>query len=159
MRLPQIFAILQAGNSTGLSVKAYWMDLAACLIGFSYGYAHGYHLTTYMEAGLIAIQVSTIIFLVILYDRKWTLENGLYTLLCAVYIVISSLKLLPHPLLSALLSSTLPLAVLSKLTHKNSLPNQISWKCEHVNVVIGYLLVCGSTLHCVCGSRGLADSC
>ena len=27
------------------------MDLAACLIGFSYGYAHGYHLTTYMEAG------------------------------------------------------------------------------------------------------------
>ena len=61
------------------------MDLAACLIGFSYGYAHGYHLTTYMEVGLIAIQVSTIIFLVILYDRKWTLENGLYTLLCGAY--------------------------------------------------------------------------
>ena len=121
MKLPQVFAILQAGNSTGLNVKAYWMDLTACLIGFSYGYAHGYHLTTYMEAGLIAIQVSIIIFLVILYDRKWTLENGLYTLLCAVYIVISSLKLLPHPLFSVLLSSTLPLAVLSKLTHIRTL--------------------------------------
>ena len=25
-------------------------------------------------------------------------------------------------------------------------------------MVIGYLLVCGSTFHCVCGSGGLADS-
>ena len=44
MRLPQVFAILQAGNSTGLNVKAYWMDLTACLIGrawLSSNYIHG----------------------------------------------------------------------------------------------------------------------
>ena len=81
MKLPQVFAILQAGNSAGLNVKAYWMDLAACLIRFSYRYAH----TTNMEAGLIAIQVFIIIFLVILYDRKCTLENGLYTLVCSIH--------------------------------------------------------------------------
>ena len=115
MKLPQLFSILGTGNTRGVNLKTFWMEIGCYIIGLSYGYVHGYHLTTYMEYIFLTVQNVAIIFLVMYYDRKWTLENWLYTLICVVYIAISSLNLLPHPLLSVLLSLTLPLAVVSKL--------------------------------------------
>ena len=115
MKLPQVIAILSSGKTKGVNLRTYWMEIGAYLIGFSYGYTHRYHITVYAEAGLLAIQSAIIVFLVMLYDHKWTLENFMYTLILATFIAISFLRLIPHSFLSLLLSLTLPLAAISKV--------------------------------------------
>ena len=91
------------------------METGAYLIGFSYGYTHGYHFSIYAESGLLAIQNAIIIFLVIYYDKRWTLENLTVTLVSLTFITTSYFQLVPHFLLSLLLSLTLPLSAISKL--------------------------------------------
>lgn len=116
MKLPQITAIFMTGNTKGVNLKTYWLESGSYLISFSYGYTHGYHISTYVETVLLVIQSAAIIVLVIYYDKKWTLENALYTSVALGLIVPTLMGLIPHFLLSILLSLTLPLAVFSKLT-------------------------------------------
>lgn len=84
MKIPQILAILSAKHSKGVNVRGYWMEIgrySACpwgghapcycenicwliylydlnsyLIGASYGYFNDFHISTYGEAILLAIQ-------------------------------------------------------------------------------------------------------
>lgn len=115
MKLPQVIAILTSRNTRGVNLKASWMEIGSYLIGFSYGYTHGYHLSTYVEAGLLAIQSAIIILLVIYYDNGWTLANLMIALGFLAFMAASYLQIVPHILLSLLLSLTLPLVVASKL--------------------------------------------
>ena len=121
MKLPQISAILSSKSTRGMNSKSLWMELGACLIGLSYGYAHGFHITTYMEAGFLVIQNAVIIFLIVSYESKWTLENGLYAVICAVYSIVSFFKLIPFSVLQILLISTLPLSVFSILAQMKTI--------------------------------------
>lgn len=115
MKLPQVLALCTSGSTEGVNLKTYWLEIGAYLIGFSYGYTHGYHMSIYFESGLLAVQSAIVILLVVYYDSKWTMENAIYTLICLGFIVTTYFKLLPYTLLSILLSSTLPLAVASKV--------------------------------------------
>lgn len=115
MKLPQVIAILTSRSTKGVNLKTNWMEIGSYLIGFSYGYTHDYHFSTYFEAALLAIQSAAIIFLVIYYDNKWTAENLVIALVYLVFIAASYLRIVPHFLLSLLLFLTLPLAVTSKL--------------------------------------------
>lgn len=115
LKFPQVIAIVKERNTDGINLKAYWMEIAAYLIGFFYGYSHDYHISVYVESGLLAFQSAVIIFLVIWYDSSWTVENAIYAILGTSFIVTSLFRLVPHSLLSVLLSLTLPLAAGSKL--------------------------------------------
>ena len=121
MKLPQVFAIFISGNTEGVNLKTYWLEIATYLIGFFFGYTHGYHISIYLESGLLAIQSATIIFLVVYYERKWTAENLMYTFLFVAFIATSLLKLVPLSLLRILLSLTLPLSVVSKLAQLSTI--------------------------------------
>ncbi len=121
LKLPQVIALLRSKNTKGVDLRACWMSVGGCLIGFSYGYIHGYHITTYMEAGVVAVQTAVIVFLVIYYNEQWTVENGVYTIISLVFITVSYLKLVPHPLLRILLLSTLPLTIFSKWAQINAI--------------------------------------
>ena len=115
MKLPQVLAILRTGRTEGVNLRTYWMEIGAYLIGFFYGYTYGYHLSTYMEAGLLAVQSACIIFLVMYYEGKWTLENALYSVVIGSFVTSSFFRLVPLPFLKILLSLTLPLTAGSKL--------------------------------------------
>lgn len=115
MKLPQVMALLFSKNTKGMNLGTNWMELGTYLIGFSYGYTHGYHISIYGDAGLLAFQSAIVIFLIIYYDKKWTLENAIHTLVSLSFIAAFYLRVLPHPFLSLLLSLTLPLSVVSKL--------------------------------------------
>ncbi len=115
MKLPQVLAILFSGNTRGLNLRTNWMEIGTYLIGFSYGYTHQYHISIYGEAGLLAIQSATIIFLVLYYEHKWTYENVLYIFASLAFMATCFLRLMPHSVLSLLLSMTLPLGAASKL--------------------------------------------
>lgn len=115
MKLPQVLAILKTGDTKGVNLKSIWMEIGAYLIGFSYGYTHGYHLSTYVESGLLAAQSATIVFLVVYYDSKWTIENAVYALVITSFTACSLSMLVPFSVLSILLSLALPLSAGSKL--------------------------------------------
>ena len=115
MKLPQVKAILVSGSTKGINLRTYWMEIGTYLIGFSYGYVHGYHISIYAEVGLLAIQSASIIALVIYYDKIWTLENAVWTLSIAIFFGLSLLEIMPLALLSLFLSLTIPLSVVSKL--------------------------------------------
>lgn len=51
----------------------------------------------------------------IYYGNKWTLENAVYMLVSLFFIAAFYFRVLPHALLSLLLSLTLPLSATSKL--------------------------------------------
>lgn len=115
MKLPQISTLLASGSAEGVNLRSYWLEIGAYLIGFFYGYTYDYHISIYAEAGLLALQDVIIIALVMNHNKKWTLENALYIFLAASFIIASLCKVVPHPVLDVLLSSTLPLAVSSKV--------------------------------------------
>ena len=115
MKLPQVMAILVSGGTKGINLRTYWMEIGTYLIGFSYGYVHGYHISIYAEVGLLAIQSGCIIALVIYYDKRWTLENAVWTLSIATFLGLSLLEIMPLSLLSLSLTLTIPLSVASKL--------------------------------------------
>lgn len=121
MKLPQVIDLLSSRSTEGLNLRTYWMEIGTYLIGFSYGYTHGYHLSTYAEAGLLAIQDAIIIFLIIYYDKRWSLENFAATLVSFVFIATSYYLLVPHFLLGLLISMTLPLSAASKLAQINTI--------------------------------------
>ena len=75
MKLPQILAILSSKHSKGVNARGYWMEIGryllmilmcvlihpcisinSYLIGASYGYFNDFHISTYGEAILLAIQ-------------------------------------------------------------------------------------------------------
>ncbi len=115
MKIPQIRALFVSSSTEGINLRTNWMEIGAYLIGLSYGYTHEYHVSIYFESGVLAIQNGVIIFLVIFKENRWTLENGFYTLLSVLFVAATYLKVVPHYLLSILLSSTLPLAAAGKL--------------------------------------------
>lgn len=115
MKLPQISTLLVSGSATGVNLRSYWLEIGTYLIGFFYGYTYDYHISTYAEAGLLAVQDTVIICLVMHYNKKWTAENLLYILMCVIFISVTFCKLVPLLVFNVLLSLTLPLAVLSKV--------------------------------------------
>ena len=115
MKLPQVLAILRTGRTEGVNLRTYWMEIGAYLIGFFYGYTYGYHLSTYMESGLLAVQSACIIFLVVYYEGKWTLENSLYSVVISSFVLTCFLQIFPPSLLNILLTLALPLSAGSKL--------------------------------------------
>lgn len=115
MQFPQVWAIFITGDTMGVNLRSNWMDVSACLIGFFYGYSYGYPLRTYLEAGLISIQLTSIVLMVIYYKRKWTVENYSYFVVLLAFSLASLLGLVPLFVMTALLSLTLPLSVVSKL--------------------------------------------
>lgn len=121
MKLPQVMALLKSRNTKGIDVRSYWMELSACLIGFSYGFSHEYHVSIYLDALLIAIQDAIIIFVVIYIDKKWTIGNGFCALLEVLFIILTFLKLIPLFIFGVLLSCTLPLGASGKLVQIRTL--------------------------------------
>lgn len=115
MKVPQIRALFTSRDTKGINLRSNWMDIGAYLIGFSYGYTHEYHVSIYFESVVLAVQSVIIILLVILKEKRWTLENGFYTLLFVMFAAATYLRLVPHSLLSVLLSLTLPLAASAKI--------------------------------------------
>lgn len=113
---PQVAALLASGSAEGMNLRSYWLESAIYLIGFFYGYTYDYHLSIYVEAGLLAVQNAVIIVLVMNYNKKWTIENLLYILLSVSFTIASFCKLVPHLVMNVLLSSTLPLMITSKVS-------------------------------------------
>ncbi len=116
VKLPQIYAIASAKSSAGISLRAYWLEISTYLISLFYGYTNNFHFSVYAESGLLALQDTLLIALVIYYDRKWTsLENISLTLLMAGFVWASLTDLIPQYIHRFLLSTTLVTSTISKL--------------------------------------------
>ena len=115
MKMPQVKSLYASKSTEGMNFRSIWMEIGSYLIGSSYGYTHGYHLSIYFECVVLAIQSAVILFLVMYREKRWTLENGFYVLLSSVFLTATVMGVVPHSLLSILLSLTLPLAAASKL--------------------------------------------
>lgn len=115
MKLPQVLAILRKGDTKGVNLRSCWMEVGSYLIGFFYGYTHGYHMSTYVECGFLAVQSATIICLMVYYDRLWTLQNALCASITICFVLGSFFGLVPLSLLSILVSLALPLSAGSKV--------------------------------------------
>ena len=115
MKIPQVRTLLLSKDTKGVNLRTNWMEIGAYLIGFSYGYTHEYHVSIYFESVVLAIQSAIIIILITWKDNKWTMENMFYTVLTVMFMTATYLRLVPHSLLSILLSSTLPLAAAGKV--------------------------------------------
>ncbi|XP_064383160.1 solute carrier family 66 member 3-like [Halichondria panicea] len=115
MKFPQIIAIFSSKASKGLSARGYWMEIVGYLIGSSYGYFHGFHISTYGEAILLAMQSAVIIAGVVYYGRQWSLENAVYVVLLFLFCIGAVLKVIPANVLYILLLCALPLSAGSKL--------------------------------------------
>ena len=113
MKLPQIYALLLSQTAKGINLRSCWLEIGTFLIGFFYGYANNFHYTTYAEAGFLILQASVVIFLVIKYTRKWTLENLICTLLCIAFASLSLAGLIPLLVFRILLSTNLAMSVIS----------------------------------------------
>ncbi len=115
MKLPQVLSIFLSGDTKGVNLMTYMLEVSSYLIGFFYGYAHNYHVTIYLESGFLAIQSGIIIILIVYYKRQWTAANGLYAIFTGSFIALSLLDLIPRSLFRILLMCALPISVVSKL--------------------------------------------
>ena len=115
MKLPQIYALLSSKSAVGISLRSYWFGIGSYLIGFFYGYTNNFHISIYAELGFLSVQDAIIIFLVMNYSRKWTLENLIYIAISIIFVVGSLFGVIPRLLFQFLLSSTLFTSSVSKI--------------------------------------------
>ena len=71
----------------------------------AYGYFYDYHISTYGESILLAIQSYLILSLAIQYSNDWTLENGAWLVGNGVFIAAMVTKMIPPQVLSLLMVS------------------------------------------------------
>lgn len=121
MKLPQVWKIYSAGSNKGISTRGYWLEIVSYLIAASYGFFYDYHITTYFELIILAIQSSTIVALSIIYSRQWNFENGLYSMIILVFGINAIFKMVPSIILDTLLVMNIPLSSSSKLLQINAL--------------------------------------
>ena len=115
MKLPQISTIFYSKSSKGVNLSTFWLEIGVYLIGVSYRYGHDFHYTTYLDTGLLVLQSSTIVFLVIYYGSKWTIANGLYAIFATSYAVLAVFKLIPYSVLGVSLFAAVPITIMSKV--------------------------------------------
>ncbi len=107
MKFPQIYTILSAKSATGISLRASWLEISSFLIGFFYGYTNNFNISTYGEAGLLALQAAPLIVLIMQYQRKWNLENIIYIIITAIFVYASLAGVVPQYVFRILLSATI----------------------------------------------------
>ena len=72
-------------------------------IGVAYGYFYDYHVSTYGESILLAVQSYVIVGLAIRYNNDWSLENGAWFVGNGLFIAATVTKAIPAQVLSLLL--------------------------------------------------------
>ena len=116
VKLPQVASIVRAGNTKGLSLRGYWMDMACYVFGTSYAFYLGNPISTYAESILLAAQTAAIIGAITYYNKQWNAENLLSVVMTLVFLMGAISFVIPVFIIRQLHMLTLPLAVISKLS-------------------------------------------
>lgn len=81
IRIPQIFCILKARSTQGISDLMYHFENISCIISMAYGFRTGMPFTTYGENYFLLIQNYIILFLIYYYERTLHYRIGCFSVL------------------------------------------------------------------------------
>eukprot|EP01101_Sappina_pedata_P005444 TRINITY_DN2497_c0_g1_i1.p1 TRINITY_DN2497_c0_g1~~TRINITY_DN2497_c0_g1_i1.p1 ORF type:complete len:289 (+),score=123.08 TRINITY_DN2497_c0_g1_i1:2-868(+) len=114
LKLPQIFAIMRAGNAKGISMMMYYLEIAVYTITLAYSYHNNFPFSTFGDTFFILIQDLVIWYLIFSYSGNL----GRFFVEFAVFAGAASVLLggfLPMDVLTVLQGLTIPLNVASRV--------------------------------------------